>query len=105
MAKFVMIVPSSAKPGRDAEYNDWYDGVHLVDVCAVPGVVSGVRYEAHQSSPSKPEADYVALYEIEADDPTTVLAEINRRIGAGEMKLTDSLDTSSAKMMVFKMRS
>lgn len=104
MAKYLLIVPSSAKPGREDEYNDWYDGQHLADVCAIPGVVSGVRYEAHPTSPSKPDAAYVALYEIEADDPMAVLAELTRRAGAGEMKITDALDTATARMMLFALR-
>ena len=29
MGKYVMVVQSQAKPGRDDEYNQWYDSVHF----------------------------------------------------------------------------
>ena len=105
MGKFLMVVPSNAMPGRDADYNEWYETFHLPEVCAIPGVKSGRRYEAIEGSPAKPDAQYLAIYEIEADDPAAVLAEIGRRSKAGEMKApTDALDFASAKIMFYKQR-
>jgi hypothetical protein len=104
MAKYLLVALSNAKPGRDDDYNFWYDTVHLADVCALPGVISGRRFEAHTQSPVRPEANYLALYEIEAEDPSIVLAELHRRAQAGEMALTDALDASSAKLMLFRAR-
>jgi hypothetical protein len=105
MGKYLMVVPSNALPGRDAEYNDWYENVHLAEVCALPGVTSGRRYEALETSPAKPDATYLAIYEIETEDPTAVLAEIGRRSRSGEMKPpSEALDRSRAKIMLFKQR-
>jgi hypothetical protein len=101
MAKYILVVPSNAKPGRDDEYNEWYDGVHLKDVCALPGIISGRRFESDPRSPAKPDGRYLAIYEIDADDPAAVLAELGRRARSGEMALTDALDVSSAKLMLF----
>ena len=105
MGKYLMVVPSSAKAGRDDEYNDWYENVHLGEICALPGVTSGRRYEALEASPGKPDATYLAIYEIETDDPMTVVAEIGRRSRTGEIQPTsDALDLSTAKIMLFKQR-
>jgi hypothetical protein len=104
MQKFLMAVWSSAKPGQEADYNDWYETVHLAEICAIPGVVSGRRYETSPVSPAAPDADYLALYEIEAADPAGVLAEIGRRGQSGEMKVPDSLDLASTKMLILKQR-
>lgn len=104
MARYIMVVPSNALPGRDDDYNAWYEGTHIGDVCAVPGVVSGHRYEADPASPTKPAGRYLAIYEIEAEDPAGVLAELMRRVETGEMSLSDSVDVASAQMMLFKAR-
>ena len=102
MASYILVVPSSARTGEDAAYNRWYDEQHLRDVCAVPGIIAGRRYEPDPASPSPAEADYLAIYEIETDDPGAVLVELQRRAQSGEMEISPALDTSTAKMMLFK---
>lgn len=104
MAKYMLVVPSAALPGRDDEYNTWYDNEHLGDVCAIPGIVEGKRYDALASSPMTPPAPYLAIYEIEAEDPNAAIEEIKRRAGAGEMNISPALDTASAPMWLYKAR-
>ena len=104
MASYILVVPSSAKPGEDVAYNAWYDEVHLGDVCAIPGIISGRRYEPDPASPSPAEANYLAIYQIETDDPGAVIAELVRRAGAGEMAISPALDAGTARMMLFKAR-
>ena len=104
MGSYILVVPSSAKAGEDAAYNRWYDEQHLRDVCAIPGITAGRRYTPDPATPSPAEADYLAIYEIEADDPGAVIAELGRRAGSGEMEISPALDTSTARMMLFKAR-
>ena len=104
MAHYLLVVPSSAKPGQDDDYNRWYDETHLGDLLAIPGVTAGRRYDADPASPNPPDARYLAVYEIETDDPGQVLAELGRRAQAGEMKISPALDASSARMWLYKAR-
>jgi hypothetical protein len=104
MGKYLLAVPSSAKAGQDDAYNHWYDTEHLADVCAIPGVISGRRFDALPNSPAQPPATYLALYEIETDDPMTVMAELRRRVSSGEAKISPALDTASAGMWLYKAR-
>jgi hypothetical protein len=102
LGKFLMVVTSGAKDGRDAEYNDWYDSTHLGDICSIPGVTSGRRYDAIPQSPNPQPAPYLAIYEIEADDPGTVMAEMARRAQAGEFLMSDALDIETAQIWLYK---
>ncbi len=104
MASYALVVTSSAKDGRDDEYNDWYDSTHLADICAIPGVVSGRRLEASPASPNATPSTYLAIYEIETDDPAAVMAELGRRAQAGLMPVSDALDLASAQLWLFKQR-
>lgn len=104
MAKYLLVVPSSAHAGKDDEYNRWYDETHLGDLLKIPGVKTGTRYNADPASPNTPEANYLAIYEIETDDPGQVMAELGRRAQAGEMAISPALDSSSAKMWLYKAR-
>lgn len=104
MTKFIMVVTSAAKDGRDDEYNTWYDNEHIHDICAIPGVVSGKRYDAVPVTPNPQPAPYLAIYEIEvdADNPGPVLQEMMKKAEAGEMSMTDALDQSSAQIWMYK---
>ena len=82
MAKGLMVVQSGPTPGREAEYEEWYSRVHLPEICAVPGFVSGRRYRVHGDGGEYP---YLAVYEIESEDDVTVpIAEWRRRSAAGQ---------------------
>ncbi len=104
LGKYILVASSSAKDGRDVEYNAWYDGTHMADICALPGVISGRRYDALPISPNTPPGEYLAIYEIETDDPAAVMAELNRRAMAGEMQMTDSIDMPAARLWLWEQR-
>lgn len=68
------------------------------------GVRSGRRFEAVTSVPSigKPGLRYLAIYDIEADDPGSVLSEMQKRVADGTMDVSDSLDAQSVVSWVYK---
>jgi hypothetical protein len=95
MPRYELVVLTQAKPGREAELRRWYDEHHLADLLKVPGVVSARCSDVEltkSNAAAPPQWSLLALYEIEADDPTTVLQEITRRRQAGEFVWSDALD-------------
>jgi hypothetical protein len=104
MGRYLLVVSSDAVAGQEDEYNSWYDGQHIPDVVAVPGVTSGRRFEIDPASPVKPEAKYLAIYEFEAENPADLLVEFGKRAKAGQMYVSPSLDTNTAKPMIYKVR-
>ena len=54
MADHHMLVFTNPLPGREAEFNKWYDEVHLPEVLQVKGFVAARRYVVSGDSP--PEA-------------------------------------------------
>ncbi len=99
--RHILLVTSAALPGREAEYDQWYDSTHLAEICAIPGVVSGRRFDAAVASPTPTPASCLAIYEIDAEDPLTVLAEMNRRAGSGQMSVSAALDVSAVNMWIY----
>jgi len=104
MGKYVMVIQSEAKPGRDDEYTQWYDSVHLGHVCAIPGVKSGRRFEAVTAAASigEPGLRHLAIYEIEADNPDSVLNELHKRVAAGTIDVSDALNWQSVVSWIYK---
>lgn len=94
--RYIFEVSSRAVAGREDEYNDWYSGTHIHEVLALPGFLSCERFKRNPVDGSP--ADFVALYEVEADDPILLFQSL---IAAGPtMNLSDSLDQSSARFEI-----
>src|ERR1700712_1682650 len=92
MGKYILIATSAATEGQEAEFDRWYDEVHLPQGCAIPGIQSARRFAASPASPMPVPAPVVAVYEIETDDPAGVMADLLRRAGGGELTMSGALD-------------
>jgi hypothetical protein len=108
MSEQKFLVFSNPTAGKDAEYNAWYDDVHLGDVKRVPGVTGAVRYElAPTGGPDAPAPAhrYLAVYDLDPKvDPAEVLGELMKRAGGPEMTMSEALDLSTISMSVWRPR-
>ncbi|HKX79839.1 MAG TPA: hypothetical protein VJM34_15080 [Novosphingobium sp.] len=104
MPKFVLVATSSALEGREDDYNSWYDKVHLKDLLDLPGVKSARRFDATPFGFNAAPADYLAIYEIEADDAGAVMAALGKGVSSGEMQMTDAIDRTSSNLTVWQER-
>jgi hypothetical protein len=62
----ILLVFSNAKPELEAQFNDWYDHVHVVDLVEkIDGIESGQRFElASTYRDSAGDYKYLAMYTI-----------------------------------------
>lgn len=72
----LLIVRSTVVPGREEEYNRWYNEVHVHDMRNVPGVLSARRYVSLLDDPK-----YAAVYELESEDVFKTDAYLNIPFG------------------------
>jgi hypothetical protein len=77
MPEAILVVPSDCVPTREDEYNDWYLYTHHHDLLETPGCVQASRFRSLNPKPAENEARYLALYEIDSDDPVAVFCRIN----------------------------
>jgi hypothetical protein len=97
MAKYQWIVFSEALPGRDDDYNQWYENQHFPDILRTPGVLSGQRFRVEPNT-SAAQPRYVAIYEVETDDTAAFMAAMVARAGTPDMPLTDSINSAAVQM-------
>lgn len=92
--KYLQIVFSSAAPGKEAQFNEWYNKTQAPKIAALSGVKQWQRFErsAVQLTPRRMEmvGTYLTLYEIEVRDAAALatLQDEMRKIesqGAGEL--------------------
>jgi hypothetical protein len=62
-ASLISVVSVDVDSTIEKEFNKWYDEVHVPEVLACPGWVSGARYMSTQGDPK-----YLAIYEMETED-------------------------------------
>lgn len=90
---YTMVVLTNPVPGREEEYNDWYDNRHIPDVLAVPGFVGAQRFKL-VVNPGGGEAQwqYYAIYQMETNDPEGAIDDVLARWCTEKMPNSDSLD-------------
>lgn len=106
MTKFLFVVFTEPKEGRDDEYNDWYDQQHLLDTLAIDGITAARRYTlAEMQPPQSGHPRYLALYEIDVDDINKVPKAIARARANGLMPISDAMDPSATAAAYYESRS
>src|SRR5690348_17503131 len=104
MAKYTFVVMSnSTTPGQEAEFNEWYNKVHIPDVLNVPGFVAAQRFKLAdtQFADGKPAHRYLALYEIETEDIKGSFNELQRRVGTADMFMSPAIDMKGLMAATF----
>jgi hypothetical protein len=60
----VMMVMANPVPGKDAEFNSWYDG-HIRDIMKLPGMIRAQRFKMlSRTGRPDPAFSYIILYEF-----------------------------------------
>lgn len=63
----VILVSMDIDPGREAEFDDWYNSEHIPHLSTIPGVLAARRFRSVGArQPGAPA--YVALYHVEHTD-------------------------------------
>ena len=95
MSTAVLLVRTGpVTPEADREYNDWYDQVHIPQIlAAVPAITRAQRFRLLSShgQPHTP-APYLAVYQIESDDPQEALGQLGRAMASGEITMSPSVE-------------
>lgn len=100
MARYVWMVAAAAKPGREAEFNAFYDRQHVPDVLKSPGFVSCRRLRALEEPPLA--GRYVALYDIESDDPQGSIRQLYSLLGTDAMPPNPATDRSQTRVTLYE---
>jgi hypothetical protein len=97
-----MVVMSNPVEGREDEYNDWYQNVHLGELVALEGFQSARRFRLTRSLVEGENYPYMAIYEIETDDLDSVLQNLVQVAESERLTMSDSIDTANTRAVVFE---
>jgi hypothetical protein len=103
MSTIRYLVLTRAVEGKLKEFESWYDGRHLRDVCAVPGIKSAKRYRVVKpfaNGMEVPHWDSVAIYEIDAQNPGSALEALNKIAYTEAMPISDALGPQGVQFLI-----
>jgi hypothetical protein len=65
-APHIFIAVTNPTPGKEDEYNEWYDHIHVPDVLRADGWVAAQRYRlsGEQRPDQSPPWKYLCIYEV-----------------------------------------
>jgi hypothetical protein len=92
---YYQLVFTDPTPGREDEYNNWYDVEHEPDVISAPGFVEAQRFvasDAQLSNKQPPLTKYFVMYKMVTDDITARIADFKRL--APTMKISPAFGQS-----------
>ncbi len=101
MPKLKLVALTRPKPGREEEYHDWYNNTHLPELVNKFGMASAQRYKLVAKLMGSDENEFMAIYDIEADDPMALLGAMGQAAQAGEMTHSDSQDMGTCYTALF----
>lgn len=98
--RYVVMVLTEPTAGKEADFNDYYENIHLEEVLATTRLMSAQRFKLADEVGQPCPLPYLAVYEAEADDPAGVIANLNET--RGEREQSDALNTRTAGVWVFE---
>ena len=103
MEKYIIEVKSNPTEGNEDAYNQWYSDTHLTEVLQVPGFISAQRFKVDaDQAPEPPKYKYLAIYEVEADEPMDVLHVLAQATAEGKIVTSDTLDLTDISTIIYK---
>lgn len=101
MAKFKLVALSRPVAGKEDEFHEWYQTKHLPELVGLPGGVGAQRYKLVAKLMGSDVNEYLALYDIECDDPMEFLGALGAASHDGRMTRTDANDMGSVYTALF----
>jgi hypothetical protein len=104
MAKYTFVVLTNPTPGKEEEYNRWYNEQHIPDVLQAKGFVCAQRFrlvDTQMGGDTNKPYKYLALYEIETDDLPAALKDLASRANTPHMVMSDAIDLKNVGSFIF----
>lgn len=92
LPRSLVVVDVSIDPSVEAEWNEWYNTVHLPEIVACPGFHRAARYVSEEGGQRR----YLTVYEVDGPQVIESLAFSQRR-GWGRFK-----DKVQSKMRTYE---
>ena len=71
--KHMVVVLTEPAEGREDEFNEYYENLHIDEVLATTGWKTGQRFQLNDQAGAECPLPFLAIYEAHCDDPKEVI--------------------------------
>ena len=98
--RYIVMVLTEPTEGNEAEFNDYYENLHLDEVLETTTLQSAQRFKLVDQGGQGCPLPYLALYETEAEDPASILQNLDETRPL--RRQSDALNRRTAGAWVFE---
>jgi hypothetical protein len=102
VADYKLVLLTENVPGKEDEFNEWYTHVHMMDMASVPGIVGAQRFKLESTVMGEFKNRYLAIYDLETDDPGMIVEEVRARTISEGWVRSDAIDGPRNHVGIFK---
>ena len=100
MTKQMVLVLTEPTEGKEDEFNEYYEHLHLTEVLSSTELKSAQRYQLVDQVGEDCPLPYLALYEGDSSDTASFIANLNET--RSQRQQSDSLNKRTARIWVFE---
>jgi hypothetical protein len=102
MAKFKLIALTTPVAGKEEEFHAWYQNQHLPELVAFPGMKGAQRYKLTAKLVGSDSNPWLAIYDIETDDPFAFLGAVGQAAASGKLTQSDASNMATTYTALFE---
>ena len=98
--KHLVLILTEPTEGREDEFNDYYENLHLKEVLETTELATAQRFRLAAQAGAECPLPYLAVYETEADNAEAVIDNLNAT--RSERQQSDALNRRTGRVWVFE---
>lgn len=102
MAHCKLIALTTPIAGKEQEYHDWYNNVHIPEIVNGLGLQGAQRYELVAKMIGADTNTFLAIYDVETDDPEGFMGRMGEFAMSGKMTPGTATDQAAGYSAFFK---
>ena len=102
MPRFKLIALTTPVAGKEKEFHAWYQNQHLPELVAFPGMTGAQRYKLTAKLIGADSNSWLAIYDIETDDPFAFLRAVGEASASGRMTQSDANNMATVYTALFE---
>jgi len=102
MRKFKLVALTTPVEGKETEFHAWYQDHHLPEMVGFPGMRGAQRFKLTTKLIGTDSNPWLAIYDLETEDPMAFLAAVGEASAAGKLTQSDAADMTKTYTALFE---
>ena len=102
MSRFKLVALTTPVAGKEKEFHAWYQNHHLPELVSFLGMKGAQRYKLTAKLMGSDTNPWLAIYDLETDDPMAFLAAVGQASASGKLTQSNAADMAKTYTALFE---